>query len=192
MLASYFDRADAAVQLRQHGGVVAFPCALFRLRQPVKAGFSQVCALRHARFLLQDSQGMLDPLRNCEQHERCPMFTNISRAMTGASLALIIAIGGSAVLLSGAANAAPLALGKSAITQADDSDVTLVRDGCGRGMRYSHRRGGCVPSDGPRGDDPGRVIGGIINRAIDPGPRRGDGCGRGWRYSNSRGRCVPN
>jgi hypothetical protein len=103
--------------------------------------------------------------------------------------ALIIAIA-AVFLLAGGADAAPLGLGTSAAIQSDaqEGDVTLVRDGCGRGMRYSNRRGGCVPID--RGPDPAAaIIGGVINQAISP--RRGDGCPRGWRFSNSRGRCVP-
>jgi hypothetical protein len=38
-----------------------------------------------------------------------------------------------------------------------DDDVTAVRDGCGRGYRYSHRRGGCVPAGG-YGPGPGVVV----------------------------------
>src|SRR5436190_1617322 len=124
--------------------------------------------------------------------EGYPMFANITWGrMTRASLALTVAISGSAVLLASAANAAPLALAKSAITQVDDSDVTLVRDGCGRGMRYSNRRGGCVPIDGggPGPDPAAAIIGGVINQAIGSGRPRG--CGRGMRWSDRRGGCVP-
>jgi hypothetical protein len=93
------------------------------------------------------------------------------------------------MLLSGAANAAPLALAKSAITQADDSDLTLVRDGCGRGMRYSNRRGGCVPQDRGGVDPAAAIIGGVIGGAIQA--TRPRGCGRGMRWSDRRGGCVP-
>jgi len=112
-----------------------------------------------------------------------------------ASLALMIAIGGSFASLTSEANAMPLAPAKNAITQsgAQDSDVTLVRDGCGRGMRFSNSRQRCVEDGGPRRDEPARVINRIINQSVGGGAgRRGDGCGRGMRFSNSRQRCVPN
>jgi len=155
------------------------------------------------------------------------MFTNITRGfawgtVTRASLALIIAIGAAFLLHAGRADAAPLGLAKSAIVQsgAQDSDLTLVRDGCGRGMRFSNSRqrcvedfnggGGryvepgcprgmrfsnsrqaCVPLGG--GVDPGvAIIQGIIGGAVNSGRGRGDGCGPGFRFSNSRQRCVPN
>jgi hypothetical protein len=146
-------------------------------------------------------------------------FYSIRDLIISAALAMVIAICGSFAPL--AANAAPLGAMKSAITQSDaqDSDVTLVRDGCGRGMRFSNRRqacvedfgGGpqvapgcprgtrfsnsrqaCVPMDG--GVDPGvAVIQGIIGGVLSGGGGggRGDGCPRGMRFSNSRQACVP-
>jgi hypothetical protein len=48
-------------------------------------------------------------------------------------------------------------------------DTVLVRDGCGRGMRFSERRGRCVPDE----DREARV------------------CPRGFRWSERRERCVP-
>lgn len=48
-------------------------------------------------------------------------------------------------------------------------DTLLVRDGCGRGMRFSERRGRCVPDE----DRDVRV------------------CPRGFRWSERRERCVP-
>ena len=110
--------------------------------------------------------------------------------IVSAAVAVVIAICGSFAPL--AANAAPLGAMKSAITQsvAQDSDVTLVRDGCGRGMRFSNRRQACVPIGG--GVDPGVVImQGIIQGVVGSGGRRGDGCPRGMRFSNSRQACVP-
>jgi hypothetical protein len=93
-----------------------------------------------------------------------------------ASAALMIAIG-AAVLFAGQAQALPLAHANAvAIAQnAQDSDVILVRDGCGRGMRFSNSRGGCVQdfNGGPR------VV--VVPR----------GCGPGFRFSNSRQACVP-
>jgi hypothetical protein len=144
--------------------------------------------------------------------------TRAARTMTFAALALAV---GAMVLIADSAGAAPLGLGKGAINQSSalEGDVTLVRDGCGRGMRFSNRRqvcvedfdrgppvvvapgcprgmrfsnsrGRCVPAGG--GVDPGvAIIQGIIGGAVNSG-RRGDGCGPGMRFSNSRQRCVPN
>lgn len=66
------------------------------------------------------------------------------------ALALTIAIGAASVLVAADARALPLAPAQPAA--ATESGITLVRDGCGRGMRYSNRRGGCVPQydRGPR------------------------------------------
>jgi hypothetical protein len=122
------------------------------------------------------------------------MFTDIAKKFdlatrTLASLAAMLAVG--AILLAGNAGAAPIATATSAIAQSDaqDSDVTLVRDGCGRGMRFSNRRQGCVP-DGGGGVvyvDPGAaVVQGIIGGVVGA-PR---GCPRGMRWSNGRGTCV--
>jgi hypothetical protein len=49
------------------------------------------------------------------------------------------------------------------------ADTMVVRDGCGRGMRFSERRGRCVPDE----DRDARV------------------CPRGSRWSDRRERCVP-
>lgn len=73
------------------------------------------------------------------------------------------------------------------------SETIQVRDGCGRGMRYSNRRDRCVRSnDDRRGNDAGRAINRMFNQAIGGGSqRRGrDVCGRGFRFSHNRGRCV--
>ena len=62
----------------------------------------------------------------------------------------VLTLVGAAVASGANAQAAPLLLGKSA---AAASHVLEVRDGCGRGMRFSERRGGCVEDfdGGPRG-----------------------------------------
>jgi hypothetical protein len=125
------------------------------------------------------------------------MFTGIKRDCgRGATMrtlqALIIAIGAVFLLAGGAADAAPLGLGTSVAVQsgAQEGDVILVRDGCGRGMRYSNRRGGCVPQDRGGGVDPAAaIIGGVIGGAIQA--TRPRGCGRGMRWSDRRGGCVP-
>jgi hypothetical protein len=63
----------------------------------------------------------------------------------------------------GAMPFAPLQQGLAA------DETVLVRDGCGRGMRFSERRGRCVPDE----DRDVRV------------------CPRGFRWSERRERCVP-
>lgn len=109
----------------------------------------------------------------------------ISFAVASAGLA---ALGNDAV-------AAPLVVAKPASIES----LTLpVRDGCGRGMRFSNSRQTCVEDFGEGG---GYVEG---PRAYGDRPR-GDGyrdgyrdvprivapdCGRGMRYSNSRQACV--
>jgi hypothetical protein len=84
------------------------------------------------------------------------------------SLTLFVAAGTMSMLLIGSAASMPLAQGKTPIIQS--SDITLVRDNCGRGMRYSNSQGRCV--------------------AQRDAVRSGRGCGPGWRWSNGRGRCV--
>ena len=64
------------------------------------------------------------------------------------------------------AGAMPFAPAQNGFTA---DDTMLVRDGCGRGMRFSERRGRCVPDD----DRDARV------------------CPRGFRWSERRDRCVP-
>jgi hypothetical protein len=96
------------------------------------------------------------------------------------SLALSAALGVFSTLFVANAGALPLAQDKFAT--AAETDVTLVADGCGRGMRYSRSRGRCVR----QGDsDPVR---GIIKEIVRPGRD----CGRGFHYSERRGRCVRN
>ena len=72
------------------------------------------------------------------------------------------------------------------------SDLMLVRDGCGRGMRFSERRQRCVPDVEreiavcPRGfswsDGRQRCV---------PEVRVQEGCPPGYRFSDSRQACVP-
>jgi hypothetical protein len=63
-------------------------------------------------------------------------------------------LGAATVLASPQARAMPLT---PAVAAAVEDGVTLVRDGCGRGYRFSNRRGGCVPINYGRGPgyDPG-------------------------------------
>jgi len=94
------------------------------------------------------------------------------------TLALTLAMGAMTVLSIADAGALPLTQSKQTI---ENADLTAVRDGCGRGMRYSRRAGGCV-ADGP-------VI--IAPRVVAPiivAPRRG--CPWGTRWSNRFQQCV--
>ena len=89
------------------------------------------------------------------------------------------------------AQALPLAAAK---TMTIESDVTLVRDGCGRGYRFSNRRQACVPEFDDRGsyrravpqDDPGAEAAvGIINAIVGGG---GGGGGHVRRHGSNAGR----
>ena len=104
------------------------------------------------------------------------MLGKMTSGMRRVSLALVAAVAGAFLLAAGSAEAAPLALGK-AIAQSEvlDGEVILVRDGCGRGLRWSHRRQMCVENfdRGP----PAVVV--VPN------------CRPGWRWSNGRQACVP-
>jgi hypothetical protein len=143
----------------------------------------------------------------------------ISAGLASAVLAVMFAIGG--LFVSAEANASPLAAMKGAITEAAPEDVTLVRDGCGRGMRFSNSRQRCVedfrgggqrvivvPRGCPRGtrfsdrrqacvpvgggvDPAAAIIGGVVQGIISSGAPRGRGCGPGLRWSDRRGACVP-
>ena len=151
------------------------------------------------------------------------MFSRARRTIRSTTLAALALPILAMLLMASDAGAVPLGLGKGAINElsAHESTVILVRDGCGRGMRFSNRRqmcvedfdrgprfvapgcprgmrfsnsrGRCVPMHGQV--DPGvAIMQGIIGGAIGGAVnsgRRGDGCGRGMRFSNSRQRCVP-
>jgi hypothetical protein len=105
-------------------------------------------------------------------------------------LVLAAAIGG--LLLAGDAGAVPLAGARHGI--AASGDVTLVRDGCGRGFRWSNSRQACVPEfRGPPGCPPGfrwsdyRQTCVPLERIAPVVPA----CPPGFRWSNSRQTCVP-
>jgi hypothetical protein len=142
------------------------------------------------------------------------MIRNITAGFRGGALVLASMVLAVAFSVSGA-GAAPLTAAKSAIASSSvgGSDVTLVRDGCGPGMRFSNSRQACVEA-GPRyvapgcppgtrfserrqacveigAVDPGAaIVNGIIGGVIGATAPRG--CGPGMRWSNSRGRCVYN
>lgn len=85
------------------------------------------------------------------------------------------------------ANAGPMPVNG---VSAGETDLTLVRDGCGRGMRFSNRRQACVPIDGygpGPGYDPGAaaaaaIIGGVAGAIAGSG-----GGGGGNRGGYNRG-----
>ena len=126
-----------------------------------------------------------------------------------ASLGLLVAAGAAALVPVGTAQAMPMA---AIQVPAAETEPLLVRDGCGRGMRFSNSRQRCVPDGdgGFRGDGdfrrgpPPRAFDdgfrrGPPPRAFDDGFRRGppprafeSGCPRGQRFSNSRQACVWN
>ncbi len=97
------------------------------------------------------------------------------------TLALTVAMGAMTVLSTADAGALPLIQSKQTI---ENADLSPVRDGCGRGMRYSRRAGGCVP-DGP-------VV--IAPRVYAPAPiivaPAVRGCPWGTRWSNRFQQCV--
>jgi hypothetical protein len=110
-------------------------------------------------------------------------------------VAAVAAAGLSALICSDAV-AAPLA---AAMPAGVESPTLQVRDGCGRGMRFSNSRQACVEDfgegrgggydegprrygDRPRGDGEGRGYG------YRDAPR--PDCGPGMRFSNSRQACV--
>ena len=106
------------------------------------------------------------------------------------SIAFAIAVGSAALLSSGTAGAFPLPPVESAA--AADSSLLLVRDGCGRGFRYSHRAGGCVPDYAPppvyvRPAPPPPVY---IRPAPPPPVYVRPACPPGQRWSNRMQGCV--
>jgi hypothetical protein len=109
-------------------------------------------------------------------------------------LVLAAAICGMAALFAIDAGAMPLS---PATHGFGSSDITLIRDGCGPGMRFSNSRQTCVPDDdvrrGPPGCPPGFRFSEGRGRCVpDDDVRRGPpGCPPGFRFSEGRGRCVP-
>jgi hypothetical protein len=102
------------------------------------------------------------------------------------TLAFLVAMGSMALLSSGSAGALPVVPveGVAAI----ESNIFLVRDGCGRGMRFSHRLQACV-ADFDRG--PPRYYGERDYYRPGPPPRVViPACPPGQRFSNSRQSCV--
>ena len=112
---------------------------------------------------------------------------HFSQKRTFASLALAVAVGVVALMNTGHAGALPLAFAKNS---AVDPAVVLVRDGCGRDMRFSNSRQACVPDferERPRYYRDDRVY----RDDRGPPPRFiGRGCPPGQRFSNRMQACV--
>jgi hypothetical protein len=120
---------------------------------------------------------------------RQPSFQKESLQMR--SLAFAVAIGAMALLPSGNAGALPGALVESAV--AVESNLLLVRDGCGRGFRWSNRRQACVEDF--QGPPPAVYIRPappppVYIRPAPPPPVYRPACPPGMRFSNSRQACV--
>lgn len=94
-------------------------------------------------------------------------------SMSFASLALLLTLGAGSALTATSASAMPLGAARAPVVA---GDLLLVRDGCGRGMRWSNRRERCVEDDSH-------------SRRDSRGSR--EECPRGWRYSERFERCVP-
>src|SRR5829696_3330258 len=92
---------------------------------------------------------------------KLPRERNVMRKL----LILTAAIGSLSALLAFDAGAMPFA--KHGI---GSNDLTLARDNCGRGFRFSERRQRCVPDDDDRRGPPG--------------------CPPGFEFSERRGSCV--
>jgi hypothetical protein len=115
------------------------------------------------------------------------------------SLAFAVALGSMALLSSGNAGALPGPPAESAA--AVESNLLLVRDGCGRGFRWSNRRQACVEDfQGPpvyvRPAPPPPVYyrpappPPVYVRPAPPPPIYRPACPPGMRFSNSRQACV--
>ena len=104
------------------------------------------------------------------------------------SLTFFAAIGSMALVSSGGAGALPVASAES--VAAIESNMLLVRDGCGRGMRFSNRLQACV-ADFDRGPPPPLYYYGERDYRRGPPPRVIiPACPPGQRFSNSRQSCV--
>ena len=87
------------------------------------------------------------------------------------TIAFALALGAATTLPVADAGALPLAQAKQTT---GGSDLTLVREGCGRGFQFSERIGRCV-KDSPRA---------VIHDLVRPK------CGFGRHYSERFARCV--
>ena len=97
------------------------------------------------------------------------------------TLTLALAIGAASTLLATDAGALPVAPG---LQSHASSDVTLVREGCGPGRRYSERLRRCV-------EDRPLPVERRIERRIERAIIRHD-CRPGWHWSPRVERCVRN
>jgi hypothetical protein len=152
--------------------------------------------VRRFRYFTLHSEGYL-LVTDFHHVHRAPRCAAARKHTPKFFVMLAVAAAGLLALAGGDAVAAPLLAG--AKPAAVESHTLLVRDGCGRGMRFSNSRQTCVEDfgEGRGGYDEGPRGYGDRPR----GPGYGDGyrdaprvvvpdCGRGMRYSNSRQACV--
>jgi hypothetical protein len=102
------------------------------------------------------------------------------------SLAFAAAIGAMALMPTSNASAFPIAPGATAGVE---SNVLQVRDGCGRGFRYSNRAGGCVRDFGG-GPPPPVYVRPAPPVYVAPPAFVRPACPPGMRWSNGRRACV--
>lgn len=139
---------------------------------------------QHRYFVVNRSRFLADCAVGAPKSRLLSMFNamhaaTVRKLVTTACMAVIAA---ATLVFSDDARALPASGAAHGLVE---SRTLLVRDGCGRGMRYSNRRDTCVEDfDRDRGFDRGR--------GFRDAPRRNfrDECGRGMRFSNSRQRCV--
>jgi hypothetical protein len=99
------------------------------------------------------------------------------------ALCIGLALCAAPALFTTAASAIPL---DRNVAAAASGDITLVRDGCGRGFRFSNRRQACVPVNREGYVDPGAAAAataiGVIGAIVTGGHRhRGHARGHGHR-----------
>jgi hypothetical protein len=99
------------------------------------------------------------------------------------SLTIGLALCAAPALFTTAAQAMPL---DRSLSVAATGDITLVRDGCGRGFRFSYRRQACVPVHGRVVVDPGAAAAatavGVIGAIVTGGRGHHHRHGRGHRH----------
>lgn len=151
------------------------------------------CAIKFARRTNSHSAPRFPLARCTTRRESPPGFgtfrivrePSFRKDLQMRSLAFAVAIGSMALLTSGSAGALPAAFVDS--PAAAEANLLLVRDGCGRGMRFSNRLQACVEEfdRGPRrGPPPPFYVAPPPPRVIVPV------CPPGQRFSNSRRACV--
>jgi hypothetical protein len=103
-------------------------------------------------------------------------------------LVLTAAVGALGALVAFDAGAMPFAPAADGLAA---GDTMLVRDGCGRGLRWSERRQRCVPDEDRVRVCPRGFRWSERRERCVPEARVLDDCPPGFRFSESRQRCVP-